>query len=359
LNPDTLPITLNVVSATDPSANSGPDRAVSRRREDLRKEAIREKRIPLKNLPPKILAKHLAAGLAQVERSRSGWIDLMVESFRESKIRGVFQRNPVYRVDPNDDYQVDGIVDDEKKDRTHKIALGGVVRVVYQEGTAAAVKAEATVRVLAVLRASQIIAQTGWLPPLYTSVLNAPAAKERRKIIQERYAQAGIRIEWEPATFLTDNPSGLTWATGTLERPGDADPIIVNPECKSLLDAAKPKGKEVQMFFVYDLDPGTAGYSIVAKYTQAADVAAGYSNKILISKYSEDIYTGAHELLHVLLQAKHPFDSPEFPAEFSNAQMLWHVDPLGGVDIAGLLGRKRMSENQCDKARKWIEENQK
>jgi len=79
------------------------DRAVSRRREELRKEAIREKWIPLKNLPPKILVKHLAAGLAQVERLRSGWIDSMVESFRKSTIRGIFQRNPEYRVDPNDE----------------------------------------------------------------------------------------------------------------------------------------------------------------------------------------------------------------------------------------------------------------
>jgi len=43
LNPDTLSITLDSVSATDSSVNSGPDRAVSRRRAELRKEAIREK----------------------------------------------------------------------------------------------------------------------------------------------------------------------------------------------------------------------------------------------------------------------------------------------------------------------------
>ena len=74
-------------------------------------------------------------------------------------------------------------------------------------------------------------------------------------------------------------------------------------------------------------------------------IIKSYGNKILIGSMgagNSGHFTGPHELLHVLTDAKHG----DFQTEFDDGKMLWHT-PGSSTDTID--ATKRVSKNQGDK----------
>jgi hypothetical protein len=249
--------------------------------------------------------------------------------------------------DVDDDQPVDGIVDDGLGDRTHKIQLGGNFKIEeIKIGTGAwqayginvPVPFKKTVNVKLVNCKYGVLRGPCWNPSEITFL---------KAVLKERYAQAGIKLTFSEAAgswigfsgWLDPGEFPIEVIGGVLDIPQSTKDIID--------DGPMISQNEVAFYLVRRLNlPGTDlayGVAIPPKYLSLGNV--GYGNKILIGSmdagYSQH-FTGSHELLHILTDAKHG----DFQAEFDDNKMLWHTP---GSRLDTINSTKRVSKNQSDK----------
>lgn len=245
--------------------------------------------------------------------------------------------------DVDDDCKIDGIEDNVLNDRSYRVQLGGNFCV---EGISindrswkpielkVPVPAKKTVNVKMVNCKYGLFSRLCWTPF---------EISEAKKLLKERYAQAGIKLEISDVAGNRINSDGFLEAgqyptevvSGVLAVPQKTRDIVDDGPATSL--------GEITMYLVNGLRFNASyiynGVSIVPKYLNSG--TAAYGNKILIGNkslgYSND-FTGSHEVLHILLDAKHD----DFRSEYSDGDMLWHETKKNKwVD-----GTKRISINQ-------------
>lgn len=251
--------------------------------------------------------------------------------------------------DVDDDHPVDGIADDTTGDRTHKVQLGGNLKIEQIKiGTGAwqptdikvSVPFKKTVKVKLVNCRYGILGFTG---PCW----DASEITFLKAVLKERYAQTGIKL------VFSDVAGPWISVNGWLD-PGEFPTEVVTgvldvPQVtKDIIDGGPMISQnEVAMYLVKRLDLAgidlAYGVSIPPKYLSTANIS--YGNKILIGSmgagYSQH-FTGPHELLHILTDAKHG----DFQTEFDDNKMIWHT-PGSSTDTID--ATKRLSKKQVEK----------
>jgi hypothetical protein len=226
--------------------------------------------------------------------------------------------------DVDDDVAVDGVADDAKNDRTHKIQLGGRLKIsAVKIGTNAekTFDLKVPVNVKKTVKVKMVNCRYG----LYNvdSCWPAETVTRVKKVMKERYAQVGVKLEISEAVGKI-----IDWTTGYLnDYPTLSGSVITIPQqSKDIIDANPvASGDEIGLYLVRKMPLGPTGVAIINKYTKAADKAAGYSNKAFVEvpffpdREGTD-YTAPHEVLHILLDAEHD----DYPTEWNDSKMLWH-----------------------------------
>ena len=247
----------------------------------------------------------------------------------------------------DDDYKVDGIADDVKNDRTHKVQLGGEVQIngLNLAGAECQVDVRTPVPVEKTVKVHAYILQEGML--YNTPVVDAAIVESDMKRVQERFAQCQIKIEYA-VTTVASNPAGVTmngFGNG-FDSPDDrSSPVVIPVEAQKLFGALSPANDVIPIYYVNFLQldsnigkvsAGKHGIATAPVALSANDIVAGYQNRVLIQK-SHTIFTAPHELMHVLLNAVHS----DYSAEFKNSTMLWHPTTPNTIS-----GTKRISTGQ-------------
>lgn len=263
---------------------------------------------------------------------------------------GVFESKSLMLVsdDVDDDFQVDGIADDAKNDRTHKIALGGTVKVLYHIDANTTKSAEAEVLVYGIVKVQQIITRKVLLFGTAPAITILQAQTQRR-LIEERFAQCGIQIRWLPYRVLDSNPPGVFMING-LVRPTGGCPQGIPSESQDLFNGVPPLGNEIQLFYIDLFATAAKGISTIPKCLGEAEIAAGFANKALVDWQRSTQWTAGRELLHVLLNATHL----DYQAEFSDSRMLFSETVPGNT----IFSSKRISERQYAEILNWIDQHQ-
>jgi hypothetical protein len=249
--------------------------------------------------------------------------------------------------DVDDDHPVDSIADDVTGDRTHKIQLGGNFKIeeikigtgAWQAlGTKVPVPFEKTVNVRLVNCKYGVLRGPCWNPSEITFL---------KAVLKERYAQVGIKLNFSEAAGSWIGFSGwLDPGEFPIEVIGEV--LDIPQLTKDIIDDGPVISQnEVAFYLVRRLNlPGTDlayGVAIPPKYLSFENI--DYGNKILIGSmdagYSQH-FTGSHELLHILTDAKHG----DFQTEFDDNKMLWHTP---GSRMDTINSTKRVSKNQSDK----------
>jgi hypothetical protein len=197
--------------------------------------------------------------------------------------------------------------DDTKNDRTHKIALGGKVKVKYPEpGTVFCEKEAGVPPSQKTVSVNIIILRTaiGGAP-----VIPVDTVSNFWKIVKERYAQVGVDIQWTEPTVL-DPPAGVDLGDGFTATSSLMGTVLDN-EAKSLITAYGTTNTtdDIHVFYVNQVKYWTPilGWQS-ARGMAVADFAFDesedpYTYNIFISNLTESPamgYTAAHELLHLL-----------------------------------------------------------
>ena len=208
--------------------------------------------------------------------------------------------------DIDDDYHVDGIADDAKNDRTHKIQLSGKFKItnVTADGSDHAFELKTPVPVEKKVTLNIIIMNltVGGAP-----VIQQTDVENDLKIAQERYAQVGIKLKW--STNIKDSPAGVDLTDGLLVASGNpATMRKVSPEARNLIGAwgtTSPQA-DISVFYVNIVDAfGFAGNRGVAIADYWFDASEGiYLNNCFVAA-SRRPFTLPHELAHLLADESH------------------------------------------------------
>jgi hypothetical protein len=197
--------------------------------------------------------------------------------------------------DVDDDHSVDGVADDAKNDRTHKIQLGGKLQVKSLKlgGTEHSVDVRTPVPVEKTVTFGVVILRNKAQASGGTPVLPQADVETDLKIAQERYAQMGIKLAW--SISIADPPPGVDLSDGLTEYTSNTP----TPEEKSLLDGlATAADNDMQAFYVNFMSQSSYGESFSkGQFTNAADVK--YTGNVVVSSTRRS-YVLAHELGHIL-----------------------------------------------------------
>jgi len=210
--------------------------------------------------------------------------------------------------DTDDDYFRNGVgKDDEKNDRTHKIQLGGNVRVesIIIDGEEHVAGFSASVPVKQIIQGRIVVVGSS-----QTSVLQI---NDFKKVAIERYAQLGIKFDLN--ITLMDVPEGVdeneVRAYGGAGGSGGAGGNLVHDDAKKLFDKAAAEGKTgtVTVFFVKNMEDLSGGRSFTKRATAPQDHP--YANTAFLSL--DDIlnvnkvfnFVLAHEVGHIVTNNFH------------------------------------------------------
>ncbi len=248
--------------------------------------------------------------------------------------------------DVDDNFPVDGIADDAKNDRTHKIQLDGKVKIsAIKIGTTAeqVMDMKVPVKVKKTVKVKLVNCVHGLF--INDPCWSAGEVATAKKAMKERYAQAGIKLEITDVAGPDIGVSG--WVDNYPQLIGGT--INIPQEAKNIFAAVPASSAdEAVIYLVRRLGAsgsGSSGASTPLKYLSASDKASGYGNKALVSSVAAgyaQIFTAAHELLHILLDAEHA----DYPTEHADAQMLWHAPTTPNTSIDAT---KRIPSNQMQK----------
>jgi len=249
----------------------------------------------------------------------------------------------------DDEVKVDDVTDNAENDRTHKIQLGGKVQIssvkfgtnVLNTDTQVPVKVAKTVKV------KFVNCKCGppgfkdfcWPVPGVNNPVNGA-----RKVTMERFAQAGIRLD------ITAVGGPDIGASGTVDYPKytGGGRIELSSEITHIVDigpASSPD--EIVVYLIEDI--GTfadyiAGFATAPKCISLSQ-GGTYGNKIMVGWANSRVFTIAHELLHILLDAAHPSGGPiDYSVEFNDSKMLWKVP---SSEVNSIDAMKRISTNQA------------
>ncbi|NQW99130.1 hypothetical protein HQ447_00625 [bacterium] len=251
--------------------------------------------------------------------------------------------------DVDDDHPVNGVADDATGDRTHKVQLGGSFKIeAIKIGMAGwqTMDAKTSAPAKKKVKVKLVNCQAG-IPLFKGPCWGTGSIDIAQKFTKERYAQAGIDVEFSTV------PGPDIGLSGWLD-PGEFPTEVVN----GVLDVPKVTGDiidagpdtdpdAIMIYLVTCLKGGEGIYNGIAippKYLSAINKAKNYGNKIFVGNpeadYSKD-FTCSHESMHILLNAIHG----DYSNEYADKHMLWHET----VPNEWIEGTKRMTQPQIDK----------
>jgi hypothetical protein len=199
--------------------------------------------------------------------------------------------------DEDDDYAGSGAgADDQDGDRTHKVQLGGnlVIKSITINGTEHPVDMKVPVPVRKVLPVDFIRMNVAGVRPI-------AEIEEAVRIVNERYAQVGLRVDATIKELPWPNLPGVQPGFVDLfdEPPGKfIDPLTA--EYKSFIDQTDPMGTNI--FFLLSAYASN-GVALTNSQLQleSGEVSGNYLDKAFVNSSSNSAgYTSAHELAHLL-----------------------------------------------------------
>ncbi len=237
-----------------------------------------------------------------------------IERNEEPANSGIFISTNMLMVsdDVDDDFTNPNVVaDDTKNDRTHKIALGGKVKVQYPETGTVICEEEANVPPsLKAIDVNVIIlrdksAATGGVP-----VIAVATVSNFWNIAKERYAQVGVDIQWTGPT-VEDPPAGVD-LSDWLQVLDTSTSTVLSAEAKTLISAVGTANTtaDIHVFYVNRIAVGSSfagGLAVADFYFDESDDPFAYNMFINSSTSSPwGGYAAAHELTHLTTDAGHP-----------------------------------------------------
>jgi hypothetical protein len=207
--------------------------------------------------------------------------------------------------DVDDDYQVDGVVDDAKNDRTHKVQLGGKFQVksIKIGGTEHQADIKTPVPVKKTVNFGVVVLrQTAGGAPVVTQA----DVENDLKIARERYAQVGTQLTW--SISIHDPPAGVDLSDGLLvATDGVATMKKVAPETRALIEAmgTANTNADIHLFYVNELKAFGSiprGVAIADYWFDASEDSYLYNCFVAASRGP---FTAAHELAHLLTDEDH------------------------------------------------------
>ncbi len=259
-----------------------------------------------------------------------------IELDEESTNSGIFISTNMLMVsdDMDDDFTNPNVVaDDNKNDRTHKIALGGKVKVQYPEtGTVICEKEASVPPALKTVQVSIVVLNIGGSPvtPLAT-VSNAWL------IAKERYAQIGINLEY--TITAANQPTGVDLSDGLDVASASAPTWTqVAQESKDLISALGTTNTtaDIHAFYVNVINAfgrtDSRGVAIARYWFTDPSATPCYYNFMVASTAGP--FTAPHELGHLLDNS---------PVHHSDA---WNLMRSGTSTANGVTESKRLDANQ-------------
>jgi hypothetical protein len=260
---------------------------------------------------------------------------------------GVFE-NVLMLVSDDGDDRWDGR-DETLQDYTHKIAVGGELVIKYEGSEISRLKVKEKGRMRLRPLVMWYKGALSWYPAVTTS-----AVKKDVENIQQRFAQAGIAVDWDGGDWGIDAKQvpGVSdyFKNGSmLTKQGEGvtnDEIALNSYIASTYaDTGKIGPKDIVLVYCEYLREGGAE-ATQAAYTLTPTFAASKGIRpMVITTAQRHLYTMAHETLHVVLDDVHsPATTGHHNIEHEKRTHLWS----GGPDNIDETGRKRMSKTTKD-----------
>jgi hypothetical protein len=247
----------------------------------------------------------------------------------------------------DDDHPVDSIPDDAANDRTHKIQLGGNLKIEsIKIGNAAwlpieykiPVKAKKLIHVNVVILRNKPLSQGGIPAFTLTEVI------EHFRIVNERFAQVAVNVIVDSYTYQ-DPPSGVDLSDGL--KVSNLGSTILADEVKNVITNLGTVGSsDIHIFYVPRIDVGNLvdhGVAIADFYFDETEDPFTY-NAFVAKDVNNPFYglTVAHELGHLLTNFGHGETT-------TNPFPYYHLMYGNGLSDIGILGSKRLYNTDEDK----------
>jgi hypothetical protein len=191
--------------------------------------------------------------------------------------------------------------DDDKNDRTHKIQLGGSVKIntVQIDGVDYLIDLKTPVKV------KRVVAVTALVFP--DSNITKPQVMAEFAVANERFAQIGIKLN--VTVLQASYPAGITNSKISIGKyifgSGKGKPLL---ELRSYMNKYGTTGNEqdLRVFYCSKLLRGRRGGEALA-YRNAFAVTGGkgYANNVFINQSLKSIFTLPHEIGHTLTNLNH------------------------------------------------------
>ena len=248
--------------------------------------------------------------------------------------------------DVDDDHKVDGIADDAKNDRTHKIQLGGKFQIksIKIGGTEHQADIRTTAPATKTVKVKLYNCKSG-IPGFTQPILTTAQVELIERRTKERFAQCGIEITMSVANGISVGLIGYLSNPPTWSGPGST--MYFPPQSRDFfLDPLMPVAPdEVPVYAVGGIgtSPGDPlGLATVPAVMSSSDISAGLGNRVLLGR-GWNSFVIAHELLHVLMNAHHATGGP-YATEHGDSRMLWHPTSNTG----SITDTKRISVRQAE-----------
>ena len=201
----------------------------------------------------------------------------------------------------DDEHKVGGIEDDHKNDRTHIVALGGKVKVTYvpTSGVQASLEAKVpdpsylkqTVNIQILIVRDKPTATGGTAP------ISKGDVETDWKLVRERFAQVGVKINYDIAPAPVDPPDGVDFTDGFKIR----DPMsskVLTEEAKKLISGlgTVPQTGDIHVLYVETIYGALSTAVADYWYEESEDP---YTFNIILRK-DRGVFDPAHELGHIL-----------------------------------------------------------
>ena len=207
--------------------------------------------------------------------------------------------------DVDDDHPVDSIDDDAKNDRTHKVQLGGNVKIAriivngtgYDANFKTPVPAEKTVEV-------KVWAQNGGGVPAFASAEMQAALR----IAKERFAQVATKLKFIDKGLIVE-PTGVNLSDGLNVNHAVENGLLVQEEYDFVGGLATKSLDDIEMFVIDQFNSGTGQSSTLPGIAYALTPPGATDEKVLkmkgnvvISWKNRNPFTIPHEIGHILLE---------------------------------------------------------
>jgi len=225
--------------------------------------------------------------------------------------------------------------------RTHKIALSGTLVVEidplggtnYQRLEAAKVPVEKTVKIKPI-----VLKKNG------VGVMLKGEVDYDIRTIRETFAQCGIKVVASEISYVADSDAGISlegfWRDGL--RTNVSPTNITQDEANLfnyIADNNLRASDEITFIYVncFRGHGSLEGFAYIKKFTPDKPRRI---NHVFMAADHQEKFVAPHELLHILLDAAHPWPNPEYSYEFNHYRMVWGANR----GSTGFWDRKRITE---------------